>query len=223
MKSALALLLMASPLLAADEVKHTIQVRGTGVVTVVPDRVSFTAGVATRSKSVKTAFDDNNRITQRVLQELRDHGVTDAQMRTANFSIGVDYANEQQRGADKFYLVQNTVTVTRDNTSDVAALVQASVDAGANDVSSVTYGVKDVAALRQTALERAYADARVQAQHLAAAAGKTIGEPIEITTEVFAMPTPMTESITVTAAPKLALEGGTRDVSATILVTFELK
>lgn len=221
MKSALALLLIVSPLFAADEVKHTIQVRGTGIVTVVSDRVSFMAGVATRSKSVKTAFDDNNRVTQRVLQELRDHGVTDAQLRTANFSIGVDYANEQQRGADKFYIVQNAVMVTRDNASDVASLVQAAVDAGANDVSSVTYGVKDVAALRQTALERAYADAHAQAQHLAAA-GKTIGEPLEITTEVFAMPTTVSEAMTV-GAPKLALEGGTRDVSATILVTFELK
>jgi len=221
MKRTLAFLLIASPLLAADEAKHTIQVRGTGIVAVAPDRVSFVAGVMTRSKSVKTAFEENNRIIQRVLHELRDHGVTDAQMRTANFSINVDYANEQQRGAEKSFVVQNAVMVTRDNAADVASLIQAAVDAGANDVSSVTYGVKDVAALRQTALERAYADARAQAQHLAAAAGKTIGEPLEITTEVFAMPATVSEAITV--APKLALEGGTREVSATILVTFELK
>ena len=221
MKRVLAILLLASPLLSADEIKHTIQVRGTGSVTVAPDRVTFVAGVMTHSKSVKTAFEDNNRIIQRVLQEMRDRGVSDAQLRTANFTIGVDYANAQERSPERFYNVENSVMVIRDNATDVASLIQAAVDAGANDIGSVTYGVKDVAALRQTALERAFADARAQAQHLAAAAGKTIGEPIEITTEVFAMPTPMTESITV--APKLALEGGTREVSSTILVTFELK
>ncbi|HJT16170.1 MAG TPA: SIMPL domain-containing protein [Thermoanaerobaculia bacterium] len=220
MKTALALLLVAAPLFAADEAKHTIQVRGTGVVAVVPDRVSFVAGVMTRSKSVKTAFDENNGIVQRILQELRDRGVTDAQMRTANFSVRLDYPNEQQHNAERFYVVENSVMVTRDSTADVASLIQAAVDAGANDVGSVTYGVKDVAALRQTALERAYADARAQAQRLAAVAGKTIGDPLEITTEVFSMPA-VTDAITV--APKLALESGTRDVSATVLVTFELK
>jgi uncharacterized protein YggE len=141
-------------------------------------------------------------------------------MRTANFSIRLDYPNDPQHNAERFYVVENSVMVTRDSTADVATLIQAAVDAGANDVGSVAYGVKDVAALRQTALERAYADARAQAQHLAAAAGKSIGEPLEITTEVFAMPG-IAEAITV--APKVALEAGTREVSSTVLVTFELK
>jgi uncharacterized protein YggE len=214
-------LLIASSGFAADEaVKRTIQVRGTGMVTAAPDRVSFVAGVETDSPSLKTAFADNKRIVAAVLKSLRDRGVTDGQMRTSNFSINVG-ADERQT---RHYVVMNSVTVTRDKTDDVADLIEAAVDAGANNVSSVSYSVSNASSLRDTSLDRAYADARARAQHLAAAAGKTLGDPIDMTTEVLYMPPTVSETITVGGGgSNLELQAGMREVTSTVLVTFELK
>jgi len=211
--------LLASSIAADETPKRSVQVRGTGSVTAVPDRVSFFAGVDTESPSLKTAFADNKRIVQAVLKALRDRGVTDAQMRTANFSINVRF---DDRRTSRRYNVSNGVTVTRDKTDDVAALIEAAVDAGANNVSSVVYSISDVVSLRDTALDRAFADAHGRAARLAAAAGRTLGDPIEITTEVFYMPPAVTEAITV-SAPALEMQAGMREVTSTILVTFELK
>lgn len=221
----IASMLVASSVLAADEAaKHTIQVRGTGSVMGVPDRVSFFAGVDTDSPSLKTAFADNKRIVQAVLKALRDRGVTDVQMRTANFSINVGY--EDDRRTSRLYNVSNGVTVARDKTDDVADLIEAAVDAGANNVSSVVYSISDSASLRDAALERAFGDARARASHLAAAAGRRLGDPIDITTEVFYTPPVVSEAITVTEGlpkPALELQSGMSRVTSTILVTFELK
>jgi uncharacterized protein YggE len=214
-------LLVASPVFAADEAtKRTIQVRGTGTVAAAPDRVSFVAGVETESPSLKTAFADNRRIVAAVLKALRDLGVTDAQMHTSNFTINVG-ADERQT---RHYVVLNSVTVTRDKTDDVANLIEAAVDAGAKNVSSVVYSIADTSSLRDTSLDRAYADARARAQHLAAAAGKTLGDPIDMTTEVLYMPQPVSEAITVGGgSSSLELQAGMREVTSTVLVTFELK
>jgi len=213
--------IVASSVFAADEAtKRTIQVRGTGTVAAAPDRVSFVAGVETDSPSLKAAFADNKRIVAAVLKALRDRGVTDAQLRTSNFSINVGGDERQAR----HYVVMNSVTVTRDKTDDVADLIEAAVDAGANNVSSVSYSISNASSLRDTSLDRAYADARARAQHLAAAAGKTLGEPLDMTTEVLYMPQPVTEAITVGGGnSSLELQAGMREVTSTVLVTFELK
>lgn len=220
MKIFATILLIASSAIAADEVKHSVQVRGTGTITAAPDRVSFLAGVESASPtSLKTAFDENKRIVAAVLKALRDRGVPDAQLRTSNFSIQVA-TDPNDRRRTQGYIVSNAVTVTRDKTDDVASLVEAAIDAGANNVNSITYWIADTASLRDAALDRAYADAKARAARLAAAAGKTLGEPLDITTEVFSMPQ-VSEAITV--GPSLELLGGMRDVTTTILVTFELK
>jgi len=217
-----AILLLASSVFAADEApKRTVQVRGTGSVSAVPDRVSFVAGVDTESPSLKTAFADNKRIVAAVLKAMRDRGVTDVEMRTANFAINVD---ENEKRTSRRYVVSNAVTITRSKTDDVSALIEAAVDAGANNLNSVIYSVADPAPLQDAALDRAYANARARAARLAAAAGKQVGEPIEITTEGFYVPQPVAEAITVTASsPALELLGGAKTVTANVLVTFELK
>jgi uncharacterized protein len=217
-----AILLVASSVFAADEApKRTVQVRGTGSISAAPDRVSFVAGVDTASPSLKTAFADNKRVVAAVLKAMRDRGVTEAEMRTANFAINVQYENEKR--SSRYYLVTNGVTVTRSKTDDVAGLIEAAVDAGANNVNSIVYSIADPAPLQDAALERAFADARARAQHLAAAAGRQVGDPIEITTEGFYAPQSVNEAITVTASPALDVLSGTKTVTAMVVVTFELK
>ncbi|HMD33767.1 MAG TPA: SIMPL domain-containing protein [Vicinamibacterales bacterium] len=221
--SLFAVFLFALSVFAADEApKRSVQVRGTGSISAVPDRVSFVAGVETASPSLKTAFADNKRIVAAALKAMRDRGVTDAEMRTANFAINMQYENEKR--SSRLYVVSNAVTVTRSKIDDVASLVEAAVDAGANNVNSIAYSIADPAPLLDAALERAYADARARAQHLAAAAGRQVGDPIEITTEGFYAPQPVTEAITVApSSPALEMLGGTKTVTANVLVTFELK
>jgi uncharacterized protein YggE len=152
--------------------------------------------------------------------------VTAAEIQTTNFSLQHPWDNGRQLVGQ--YDVRNVVTLTRGGKESMRELLQAAVDAGANEVMNVRFFTADTAAARDQATASAYADAKRRAEKLAAAAGKSIGELLMITTEQqgFLPRVGGAENITVTAmAPGVPppVESGLQTISATVIVTFELK
>ena len=217
-RSALLVVVFAATGLAQP---RTITVSGSGQVQVTPDRAQFTVGVATRGGSVSEAVRENNEKTRRVIEALKARGVTAGEIQTANFSLQQPY--ESGRRVVGQYDVQNNVTVTRKTpgAGAMSELLQAAVDAGANQAWSVRFFVADVSAARDKALAAAYADAKTRAEKLAAAAGKSLGEPLVITTEQPPNPPRVGAVEAMAVAPPI--ESGMQAVNATIVVTFELK
>jgi uncharacterized protein YggE len=186
--------------------------------------VSFTVGVATSAKTVRDAFRANNAKTHAVIDALKKAGVSDSEIQTTNFSIDQPYDAETRKRLDEF-LVSNNVTVTRRDPSSVSDLLQAAIDAGANQAGGLVFFVAHPAAARDEALAAAYADARGRAEKLAAAAKRMLGAATVITT----VPMPygyaqnnVAEAITVSADTP-AIETGVTRITETVTVTFELK
>ncbi|MDI3283755.1 SIMPL domain-containing protein [Polyangium sp. 15x6] len=78
------------------------------------------------------------------------------------------------------YRVSNTVEVTIRDVSKASRVVQAAVDAGANNVWNVNFGIDDTKALEATAREKAVADAKARAEVLAKLSGLELGPVISV-------------------------------------------
>lgn len=214
---ALTCAILAAPWIA--QAQKTITVSGSGRVQLPPDRVSFSLGVTTQRASVAEAVRENSEKTRRVVAALKTHGVTDPEIQTSSFSI--DQPWEAGRRIADQYLVRNSVTVTRKDPGAMSELLQAAVDAGANQAYAPRFFLADSSTARDRALELAYRDARARAEKLAGVAGKALGDPIMITTERNLVPQ-VGGNLQVTAdAPPI--ETGLTTTVATVIVTFELK
>jgi uncharacterized protein len=78
------------------------------------------------------------------------------------------------------YRVSNSVEVVIRDVPKASKVLQAAVDAGANNVWSVSFSIDDTKALEATAREKAVADARARAEVLAKLSGVELGPVISV-------------------------------------------
>lgn len=78
------------------------------------------------------------------------------------------------------YRVSNSIEVVIRDVSKASKVLQAAVDAGSNNVWSVSFGIDDTKALEVTAREKAIADARARAEALAKLSGVELGPVISV-------------------------------------------
>ena len=207
---------------------ETISVSGTGHASVTPDRFSFTVGVQTINDTVEQAVNENNSKTAATIAALKRAGATDKDIRTSNFSI----YPQQDYGQNKLprilgYQVSNSITVRRENISEAGKLLQAALNAGVNQSSGLQFEVSDPARGRDLAMRAAYDEARSKATLLAQAAGRTLGRALSINEGGAAVPPyPVPRAMAMraeSAVSEVPVEAGTRDVSYSVSVIFELR
>jgi uncharacterized protein YggE len=201
----------------ADQTPRGITVTGTGKATTVPDQAGFWFGVETRRKTASDASAVNNREMQKLIAALEDAGVREADIQTADISVSPVYS---ESGSDVVgYVASNSVSVTV-SLKDAAAVLDAAVGAGANQVTGPSLTRSDSDALYRSALKDAVADARSRAEVLAAAAGVGVGEVISIDEGSTSGPIMYdTRALTAEAAP---IKAGTQDIEATVTVTYAI-
>jgi uncharacterized protein YggE len=207
----------------------TISVTGTGKVTTVPDRVSFTAGVETSAPTVEDAVNQNNAKIAGIIAALKKGGATDREIRTSSFSIMPQYEYvENRRPRVIGFQATNQVTVTRPNPAEASKLLTVALQAGANNVSGLTFSVADQTAVRNRGLGLAFEEARAKAQLLATAAGRTVGRALTIaegSSPMMPPPQPMYGKVASMEArvSDVPVETGADELAFTVSVVFELK
>ena len=210
--------------------EETISVTGTGKAMLTPDRFTFNVGVRTTALTVEDAVNQNNTKTSAVIAALKRAGATDAEVRTANFSIYPQYAYEQNQSPRLTgYQVSNTVIVTKKDISAAGKLLQVAVGAGVNEASSLNFEVSEPSRGRDEGLRAAFADAKAKAALLAQAAGRTLGRALVITEggSVVPVPRPMPQgrvmAMKAEAVSEVPVETGSNELSYTVSVIFALQ
>ena len=224
--AAAALLAIAAPAGAAD-MPRTISVGGRGEARGVPDRAELSAGVATTAATADAALAANARKMTAVFDTLKRIGVPERAIQTSNFSVQPQYAQNNGNGPERIagYQVSNQVDVTLDDTKTLGPALDALVGAGANQINSVSFEIRDPAALQTAAREAAVADALSRAQTYARAAGATVGRVLSIQENGSEPPQPMFRAMAVArvgAAPT-PTAAGELGVTANVTMVFELK
>jgi uncharacterized protein len=179
---ALALPLLLLPRPGAAQEATTLNVNGTGMVEVAPDRARIIFAVETEAEGARETGEANARLMDRVINGLRATGVPDLRIETSGYSLTPRYAprrgDEPQRIAG--YTARNTVQVIVDDVDAVGRLVDAALEAGANRVAGLSFEIRDTEPHRQEALRRAVARARGEAEVMAEALGMRLGDPVTV-------------------------------------------
>jgi len=163
----------------------TMQVTGRSDLEIEPDELRLALSVVTeggRTEAVDDLTEDNSEKVERVLKALRDAGVAEEDIKTGRFNIYPRYERSGGRTAPRIvgYRVENEVVVETPLIAEAGRLIERAVDAGANQVSSVTFGLRDEQASRADAIARAARNARADAEALANAAGVRLAGVLQI-------------------------------------------
>lgn len=200
------------PAPAAD----SITVTGLGSVTEVPDEAQMSFGVETRGATAKAAVAANADAMRGVINALRQSGAR----KIATEWVSV-YPSTGANGDVTGYAASNSVSAVAD-ASDAPGVIDAAVGAGANDVSGPGLSSSDADALYRQALAKAVDEARLRAQALAKAAGRSLG-PITTMVEGGAEPTPMYRAAAQASDASTPIVPGEQETTATVSVTFSLR
>ncbi len=125
------------------------------------------------------------------------------------------------------YQVSNSITVMRKDIAAAGRLLQVAISAGVNESSGLNFEVSDPIRGRDQGLRAAFDDARAKAALLAQAAGRILGRAVIITEgmESAPPPRPMMRGMMgkAEAVSEVPVESGTREVSYTVSVVFEMR
>ncbi len=182
---------------------HTLSVTGTGSTRLAPDLALVTLGVQTRGPDVGEAVDENNRRVTEVMAALREMGIAESDVATANFSVSTQqlYDERGQLTGEVQYWVDNIISLRVRQLDRLGQLLQTALSRGANTVQSVAFTVENPEDELDATRVLAMQDARRQAEQLAQAAGVELGEVLTVSEPVY-MPVYME------AAPSAFGKGG---------------
>ena len=186
MKKLLCVCLMAALLCAvsapvlAEGGDHIIRVSGNASVTVAADTATLQIGGTTRKDTVAEAQQENSGFMQQVIRAVLDTGIAENDVITSQFNVytGRDYGVDENGNETvrEYYEVNNMLAVVVRDLTLLGNVLDAGIDAGANQTYGISFSSTKENEAYQKALTRAVEDAQQKAQVLAAAAGKTLGD-----------------------------------------------
>src|SRR3954447_17319294 len=148
---------------------HQIVVSGEGSVTSVPDRAQVSFGVSTVAKTASAALRGNAAEMTKVIAAVKGQGIAAPDIKTEVVSLSPRYS---QNGDEIVgYEATNSVLATIRNLDKAGAVIDAAVEAGANQVNGPNLTRGDQTSLYKAALRAAIANARAKAQTIAKASG----------------------------------------------------
>jgi uncharacterized protein YggE len=153
---------------------------------------------------------------RRILNALRQAG--GRQLQTQWGSV---YPITDETGQVREYAASNSVSAVSD-VADAAALIDAAAEAGANQISGPGLSSSNAEQLYRLALAKAVDDARLRAQALARAAGRSLGSITSMVEGGASAPQPLYRA-EAQAADSAAIVPGEQETSATVSVTFSLR
>jgi uncharacterized protein YggE len=168
---------------ASQQEMRKVSVNGTGKVYLTPDMATVRIGVQTRGDEADKAVSENNEIVQAVRDALSKYEIEDKDIQTSNFSV-YPRTNYDDKGeiTSISYVVNNQVSVTVRDLDDLGAVLNAVVDAGANNLHGIDFDVSDREEALNQAMVLAVENAQSRAETLAGAAGASLGEALTIST-----------------------------------------
>lgn len=187
-------LLLAVPALAAgcsarslaapqDPSSRSITVTGRAVVSGKPDLAQANLGVETYAATVAEATQQDAAKMSAVMAKLKELGIADKDIQTSNYSINLERqgpAGPVGPGDSGKYRVSNMVGIKIRDLTKVGTIIDAAVQAGANQVWGVTFTIEDQKALETDARAKAVQDARSRAEALAKLSSTQLGQVLSV-------------------------------------------
>lgn len=160
----------------------TITVVGEGKVSIRPDVARAQIGVEVMMSSVKEASEANREQLEAVLTALAEQGIAEADIQTSGFSVYAErFGPSGPLPTDEVnYRVSNNVSVTVRDLDALGTVLDAAIEAGANNIYGVEFSLEDPSVIESEARQSAVTDAKEKAEELAGLTGVTVGNVVGI-------------------------------------------
>jgi uncharacterized protein YggE len=156
------------------ETGRTIQVSGTAVVNVIPDRALIQLGIQSNGRTPQSVEIANSATINAIKRALQSQGIEEKDIVTDWYVIRPLYDDSNSLTIEG-YRIDNVVAVTLRDISKVNQVIVAALGAGANQVADVQFYLSDLRKYRDQAREMAMQAAQEKARDLASAAGAQTG------------------------------------------------
>ena len=199
-----------------------IDVSGTGTARARPDRLVARLGAEGIGPDVAAALAAGESAARAMAEAARTAGVVDGDLRTEDMSVG---QHHDQQGQPSGYRAWLGLTVTLRDVDGAGAVLGDVLAAGGDEARllGVSLAVSDPSAALEEARAGAVADARAQAEHLAALAGRGLGAVRRISSVAEpGMPRPIAKAAKGVRAAAMPVEAGEASVTVSLQVRFDL-
>ncbi len=180
---ALLTLLLAMPILSTAQQQptvtaqpNTIYVSANGKFETAPDTARIGFNISAQENTAKAAYDRASAAAEQVRQILRSNGIDPKQAEFGFLSLSpvYDYRNPKRKLIA--YRVNSSVSLKLRDFSKVAPILQQLADSDITSDQTLNYSLEEMDAAKNRAVEDAYRHARAEAEALAKASGRTVGE-----------------------------------------------
>jgi uncharacterized protein YggE len=146
----------------------TISVNATGEVFAKPDIATVSLSVVKEARAVVDAQKQNTEAINKITKFLKDSGVEDKDLKTTGYNIYplYDYLEKQGR-VFKGYEVRQSLEVKIRKIDEAGKILSGAAEAGANEVSGLSFKIDDEEALKRVARKQAIDKAKEKAEQLA--------------------------------------------------------
>jgi uncharacterized protein len=163
---------------------NTLHVMGNAQMMVKPDKVTLSLSVETTNKTANEALVANSQAMNNTLEALKAAGVMENETSTSFFNIVPNYnITQEEEGLPPIesrdiisYTVTNSITVDSYNLLNVSQWIDTAVQAGVNDIRSISFGLSNEKseAVKNGLLKQAVANAKNKAVIAASALGLNV-------------------------------------------------
>lgn len=165
-------------------VTRSITVVGEGRVNVQPDTAQTTVGVEVVTDTVKAGTTAVSQTMSSLIDALLGQGIALKDIQTSGYNISLERNPIQpgQTGVQEQirYHVSNNVTVTIRDLSKVASVLDAAINAGANNIYGINFTLSNQATVDREAYGKAMDDADARGEYLARLSGVVLGPVISV-------------------------------------------
>lgn len=188
----------------------TLNLSAYGETKVEPDKATITLGVMTQAQTAAEAMRLNAQKMDGVVAALRRGGIEAKDIQTSALNLNAQYRYEENREPILAgYQASNLVTVTVRDLKRLGQAVDATVNAGANQVHGISFGLEDRTAAENAAREEAVRKLADKAGLYAKATGHRISRLVSLSEGAASYPVPPPMPMIEFAAARVSKDAGT--------------
>lgn len=174
--AALLVFSVAGTNLAVAAEPNTIAVSGMAEQEVAPDMAYIDVGINVRADDAETARTQEAQIASQIRRALLGLAITDNDLQNTSYYLYQEYKVDRNgvRTADK-YVLDSSIKVTVKDLDKLSQVIDNVVEAGATNISNITYALSTQNIIQRQLLATAVENARDKAAVVASAGSRTLG------------------------------------------------
>lgn len=174
--AALLVFSVAGTNLAAAAEPNTIAVSGMAEQEVAPDMAYIDVGINVRADDAENARTQEAQIASQIRRALLGLAITDNDLQNTSYYLYQEYKVDRSgvRTADK-YVLDSSIKVTVKDLDKLSRVIDNVVEAGATNISNITYALSTQNIIQRQLLATAVENARDKAAVVANAGSRTLG------------------------------------------------